>query len=176
MSRPARARLVCIVLGRSPPDYLNDRFAEDWCLEPGRIPEPSYRRLDGSQATAGPHQRGEEISRRNSSSGRPYSTSGSELPPAADGKSRTPCGSSTFLQPLIGCAPGQYVDERRRSPARGAWRWRQIHRTFFAACWASGRSVVAGRLAGAFRNIGRNEDRGSDPASNASCRSPGTRV
>ena len=145
--------MVCILLVVSA-DYLNDRFGEDWCLSPER----SLSLHMGDWTV--PKQL---LARSPKGGNKPtkllFDTSvfdvRLELPPGADREVKS--GLRIFNVPaaLIACAPGQFTahpDELRAALAMVAEPSGLLRRLL-----DGGRTVVAGRLAGGFRNIGRNE-------------------
>ena len=135
-------------------NYLNDRFGEEWCLSP----EQSLSLHIGDWTV--PKQL---LVRTPKGGNKPtqllFSTSvfdvRLELPPAGDVEVKNGLRIVNLPAALIGCAPGQYVDHA--DDLRAALAMVPDPSDILRRLLGSGRSVVAGRLAGAFRNIGRNE-------------------
>jgi hypothetical protein len=135
-------------------DYFNDRFAQDWCLSP----EQSLS-LHIGEWTVPKQLLARSPKGGNKPTGLLFGTSlfdvRLELPPAGDREVKN--GMRIFNLPaaLIACAPGQFThhpDEIRAALAMVAEPSDLLRRLL-----GSGRTVVAGRLAGGFRNIGRHE-------------------
>jgi hypothetical protein len=135
-------------------DYLNDRFGEDWCLSP----EQSLSLHMGDWTV--PKQL---LVRSPKGGNKPtlllFGTSvfdiRLELPPAGDIEVRSGLRVVNLPAALIGCAPSQFADHP--NDLRAALAMIPDGTDILRRLLGSGRSVVAGRLAGAFRNIGRDE-------------------
>jgi hypothetical protein len=135
-------------------NYLDDRFGKEWCLSP----EQSLGLHIGDWTV--PKQL---LVRSPKGGNKPtqllFGTSlfDVRLEPPPPGDSEVKNGLRIFNLPaaLIACAPGQFADHSdvlRASLAMVAEPSDILRRLL-----GSGRTVVAGRLAGGFRNIGRNE-------------------
>jgi len=135
-------------------EYLNDRFGEDWCLSP----EQSLSLHIGDWTV--PKQL---LVRSTKGGNKPtqllFGTSifdvRLELPPAEDREAKNGLRIFNLPAALIAAAPGQFTDhpdELRAALAMIAEPSDLLRRLL-----EGGRTVVAGRLAGGFRNIGRNE-------------------
>jgi hypothetical protein len=135
-------------------EYLNDRFGENWCLSP----EQSLTLHVGDWTV--PKQL---LVRSNKGGNKPtpllFGTSifdvRLELPPADDREVNN--GLRIFKLPaaLIACAPGQFSDHS--DDLRAALAMVAEPSDILRRLLGGGRTVVAGRLAGGFRNIARNE-------------------
>jgi Fic/DOC family len=133
-------------------DYLNSRFAEDWCLSP----EQSIQLHAGNRSV--PRQL---LVRSPSGGNKPvellHGTSLFDIrlnmPPPADMVVKD--GLRLYLLPaaLIGCAPGRFATYPL--DLRTALAMISDPSDLLARLLDGGHTVVAGRLAGAFRNIGR---------------------
>jgi hypothetical protein len=135
-------------------EYLNHRFGEDWCLSP----EQSISLHVGDWTV--PRQL---LVRSTKGGNKPtpllFGTSvfdvRLELPPPKDRTIKQGLRLFDLPAALIACAPGQFTahaDELRAALAMVAEPSELLRRLL-----DGGRTVVAGRLAGAFRNIGRHE-------------------
>ena len=135
-------------------DYLNDRFQENWCLSP----EQSLALHIGDWTVP------KQLLVRSPKGGNkptqlPFGTSifdiRLELPPAEDRAASHGLRMFNLPAALIACAPSQFVghpDELRAALAMVGEPSDILRRLL-----GNGRTVVAGRLAGGFRNIGRSE-------------------
>ncbi len=132
--------------------YLNHRFGAEWSLSP----EQSLSLHAGNRAV--PHQllvRSPKA--RNQVTPLPHQTSlldvRAALPP--EGHREEKDGLRVFSVPaaLIACAPGYF--SQNPTDAGAALAMVRDASDVLALLLAGGQSVVAGRLAGAFRNIGR---------------------
>jgi hypothetical protein len=132
--------------------YLNERFAKDWSLSP----EQSLALHAGNQTV--PRQllvRAKKA--RNNITNFPHGTSlldvRATLPEAQDIEERN--GRRLFSLPsaLVACAPGFYT--QNPTDARAALSMVRDASEVLPRLLEGGRSTIAGRLAGAFRNIGR---------------------
>ena len=134
--------------------YFNYRFGEDWCLSPeqslclhiGDWTVPKQLLVRSPQGG-------------NKPTGLLFGTSlfdvRLELPPAGDREVKN--GMRIFNLPaaLIACAPGQFIQQADH--VRAALAMVAEPSDILRRLLGSGRTVVAGRLAGSFRNIGRGE-------------------
>ncbi len=135
-------------------NYLNHRFGEEWCLSP----EQSLSLHIGDWTV--PKQL---LVRTPKGGNKPtqllFGTSvfdvRLELPPAGDVEVKNGLRIVNLPAALIGCAPGRYVGHA--DDLRAALAMVPDPSDILRRLLGGGRSVVAGRLAGAFRNIGRNE-------------------
>jgi hypothetical protein len=135
-------------------DYLNDRFGEDWCLSP----EQSLRLHIGDWTV--PKQL---LVRSTKGGNKPtqllFGTSIFDLrlalPPVEDREVRN--GLRVFNLPaaLIASAPGEFTG--RPDDVRAALAMIAEPSELLRRLLGGGRTVVAGRLTGGFRHIGRNE-------------------
>jgi hypothetical protein len=135
-------------------EYLNDRFEADWCLSP----EQSLRLHIGDWTVP------KQLLVRSSRGGNKptqllFGTSifdiRLELPPGQDCAIRNRLRVFNLPAALIASAPGQFTahpDDLRAALAMIAEPSDLLRRLL-----QGGRTVVAGRLAGGFRNIGRHE-------------------
>lgn len=134
-------------------DYLNSRFADEWCLSP----EQSISLHTGNWTV--PPQL---LVRSPRGGNKPvrllHGTSlfdvRLELPPAANVTTRERLRVYTLPAALIGCAPGQFA--AHPVDLRTALAMVADPSDLLARLLEGGHTVVAGRLAGAFRNIGRD--------------------
>jgi len=135
-------------------EYLTDRFGEAWCLSP----EQSLSLLIGDWTV--PKQL---LVRSPKGGNKPtellFGTSvfdvRLELPPAEDRETKSGLRIFNLPAALIACTPGQFTDHPdalRAALAMVAGLSELLRRLL-----EGGRTVVAGRLAGGLRNIGRNE-------------------
>ena len=132
--------------------YLNERFGAEWSLSP----EQSLSLHVGNRAV--PHQllvRSPKA--RNRVTPLPHETSLLDVRAAlpAEGQREEKEGLRLFSMPaaLIACAPGYF--SQKAIDARAALAMVRDASDVLALLLAGGHSAVAGRLAGAFRNIGR---------------------
>jgi hypothetical protein len=135
-------------------EYLNDRFAEDWCLSPEQslslhIGDWTVPRQLLVRSTKGGNKPTQLL----------FGTSvfdvRLELPPAGDRELKNGLRIFNLPAALIGCAPGQFTDHP--DDLRAALAMVAEPSDVLRRLLGGGRTVVAGRLAGGFRNIGRNE-------------------
>jgi len=132
--------------------YLNKRFGTKWSLSP----EQSLSLHVGNRAV--PHQLVVRSPKaRNRVTRLPHETSLLDVRAAlpAEGQREEKEGLRLFSVPaaLIACAPGYFP--QKATDARAALAMVRDASDVLALLLASGYSAVAGRLAGAFRNIGR---------------------
>jgi hypothetical protein len=132
--------------------YLNERFGMEWCLSP----EQSLSLHVGNRAV--PRQllvRSPKA--RNRVTPLPHETSLLDVRAAlpAEGQREEKEGLRLFTVPagLIACPPGYFP--QKATDARAALAMVRDPSEVLALLLAGGHSAVAGRLAGAFRNIGR---------------------
>src|SRR3970040_1736337 len=132
--------------------YLNERFGTEWCLSP----EQSLSLHVGNRAV--PRQllvRSQKA--RNRVTPLPHETSLLDVRAAlpAEGQRQEKEGVRVFTVPagLIACAPGYFP--QKATDARAALAMVRDPSEILALLLAGGHSAVGGRLAGAFRNIGR---------------------
>ena len=132
--------------------YLNERFGTEWSLSP----EQSLSLHAGNRAV--PQQLVVRSPKaRNRATPLPHKTSlldvRAALPP--EGQKEEKGGLRVFSLPaaLTACSPGYFP--QRSTDARAALAIVRDASDVLALLLAGGHSVVAGRLAGAFRNIGR---------------------
>jgi len=135
-------------------DYLNDRFGNDWCLSPEQslnlhigdwtIPKQLLVRSPkgGNKPTQLLH-------------GTSVFDVRLELPPADDVEVRDRLRIIKLPAAIVGCAPNQFA--ARPDDLRAAMAALPDATDLLRRLLAGSHSVVAGRLAGAFRNIGRAE-------------------
>ena len=135
-------------------EYLNERFGADWCLSP----EQSLS-LHIGDWTVPKQLLVRSTKGGNKPTGLLFGTSvfdiRLDLPPAEDREVRNGLRIFNLPSALIACAPGQFTahpDDLRAALAMVAEPSDLLRRLL-----GGGRTVVAGRLAGGFRNIGRNE-------------------
>ncbi|MGM0632510.1 MAG: Fic family protein [Pseudomonadota bacterium] len=132
--------------------YLDARFGDDWCLSP----EQSIALHAGNRAVP------KQLLVRTRKSGNnlitlPHGTSlldiRADLPPPGDRTNIQGMRAYTLPAALIACAPGNY----RQNPTdmRAALSLTGDASDLLARLLDGGHSTIAGRLAGAFRNIGR---------------------
>jgi Fic/DOC family len=134
--------------------YLNDRFGEDWCLSP----EQSLSLHIGNWTV--PNQL---LVRSTKGGNKPtqflFATSlfdvRLELPSAGDCEIKNGLRIFNLSTALIACAPTQFTDHS--DGLRAALAMVAEPSDILRRLLSGGRTVVAGRLAGGFRNIGRNE-------------------
>ena len=135
-------------------DYLRDRFGEDWSLSP----EQSLSLHIGDWTI--PKQL---LVRSPKGGNKPtellFGTSVFDmrlgLPPADDVEVNNGLRAFNLPAALIGCAASHFAEHSDH--LRAALAMIPEETDILRRLLASGRSVVAGRLAGAFRNIGRDE-------------------
>ncbi len=135
-------------------EYLKDRFGEDWCLGA----EQSLSLHIGDWTI--PKQL---LVRSPKGGNKPtqllFGTSvfdvRLELPPGADREVKNGLRIFNLPAALIACAPGQFT--ARPDELRAALGMIAEPSDLLRRLLDGGRTVVAGRLAGGFRNIGRNE-------------------
>lgn len=132
-------------------NYLNERFGTDWCLSP----EQSLNLHIGNWTIP------KQLLVRSPKGGNkptqlPYGTSifdiRLELPPAQDVEILNSLRIINLPAALIGCAPGEFA--ARPIDLRAALAMLPDASDVLSRLLAEGHSTVAGRLAGAFRNIG----------------------
>lgn len=132
--------------------YLNDRFGTEWSLSP----EQSLSLHAGNRAV--PHQllvrspkAGNEVTKL------PHETSlldvRAALPPEGQREEKEGLRLFSLAAALIACAPGYFP--QNPTDARAALAMVRDASDVLVLLLAGGHSAVAGRLAGAFRNIGR---------------------
>lgn len=135
-------------------EYLNDRFGEDWCLSP----EQSISLHIGDWTV--PKQL---LVRSTKGGNKPtqllFGTSvfdvRLELPPAADREVKNGIRIFNLPAALIACAPSQFT--AHPDALRAALAMVTEPSDLLRRLLDGGRTVVAGRLAGGFHNIDRNE-------------------
>jgi len=132
--------------------YLNERFGTEWSLSP----EQSLSLHAGNQAV--PHQLVVRSPKaRNRATPLPHETSLLDIRAAlpAEGQREEKEGLRLFALPaaLIACSPGYFP--QKATDARTALAMVRDASDVLALLLAGGHSALAGRLAGAFRNIGR---------------------
>lgn len=133
-------------------DYLNRRFGAGWCLSPEQslslhagdwaVPKQLLVRTPkgGNKPTALLH-------------GTSVFDVRSELPPCGDIEQKLGLQVMKLPAALIACAPGEYA--ARPATTRAALAMVPNASEVLRGLLAGGHSKVAGRLSGAFRNIGR---------------------
>lgn len=133
--------------------YLNQRFGKEWCLSP----EQSLSLHAGSWSV--PRQllvRSPKA--RNKVTGLPHGTSLLDvralLPAAGDMKEKEGIRIFSLESALIACSPGYF--SQNATDARAALSVIRDAAGILARVLEGGHSTIAGRLAGAFRNIGRD--------------------
>jgi Fic/DOC family len=134
--------------------YLNDRFGKDWCLSP----EQSLNLHVGNWTV--PKQL---LVRTPKGGNKPtrllFDTSvfdvRLDLPPSGDIEVRNGLNVVSLPAALIGCAPSHFADHP--DDIRAGLSMIPDGTEILRRLLGGGRSVVAGRLAGGFRNIGRDE-------------------
>jgi hypothetical protein len=124
-------------------------------LESGAVAQPSYRRLDGSQAVAGPGTPKGGNKPTQLLFGTSVFDVRLELPLADDIEVKNGLRVINLPAALIGCAPSYFAEHP--DDLRAALSMIPDATDILRRLLGSGRSVVAGRLAGGFRNIGRDE-------------------
>jgi len=135
-------------------EYLNDRFGDEWCLSA----EQSLSIHIGDWTV--PKQL---LVRSPKGGNKPtrllFETSlfdvRLELPPAEDRETKNGLRIFNLAAALIACAPGQFND--RPDDLRTALAMIVEPSDILRRLLGGGRTVVAGRLAGGLRNVGRNE-------------------
>jgi hypothetical protein len=135
-------------------EYLNDRFGEDWCLSP----EQSLSLLIGDW-TVPKQLLVRSIKGGNKPTRLLFVTSvfdiRLELSPAADRDLKNGLRIFNLPAALIACAPGRFTDHP--DDLRAALAMVVEPSDILRRLLGGGRTVVAGRLAGGFRNVGRDE-------------------
>jgi hypothetical protein len=135
-------------------EYLSDRFGEGWCLSP----EQSLS-LHIGDWTIPKQLLVRSIKGGNKPTQLLFGTSvfdiRLDLPPAEDMEVKTGLRIFSLPAALIACAPGQFADHP--DDLRAALAMVVEPSDLLRRLLDGGRTVVAGRLAGGFRNIGRNE-------------------
>jgi Fic/DOC family len=135
-------------------EYLNERFGEDWCLSPEqslslRIGDWTVPKQLLVRSTRGGNKPTELL----------FGTSvfdiRLDLPPADDREVENALRIFKLPAALIACAPGQFTDHP--DDLRTALAMVAEPSDLLRPLLDGGRTVVAGRLAGGLRNIGRNE-------------------
>jgi hypothetical protein len=135
-------------------EYLNDRFGEDWCLSPEQslslhIGDCTIPKRLLVRSTKGGNKPTELL----------FGTSvfdiRLDLPPAPDREVENGLRIFNLPAALIACAPGQFADHP--DDLRAALAMVAEPSDLLRRLLNGGRTVVAGRLAGGFRNIDRNE-------------------
>ncbi len=131
--------------------YLNERFGTEWCLSP----EQSLSLHAGNRVV--PHQLVVRSPKaRNRATRLPHETSLLDVRAAlpVEGHREEKEGLRLFSVPaaLIACSPGYF--SQKATDARAALAMVRDASDVLALLLAGGHSAVAGRLAGAFRNIG----------------------
>jgi hypothetical protein len=134
--------------------YLNERFNEEWCLSP----EQSLGLQTGNWTVPA-----QLLVRSPKGGNKPtellYGTSVFDLrlepPPATDIEVRDGLRIYTLPAALIACAPSQFA--AHPLTLRAALAMVRDASDVLARLLDGGHSTIAGRLAGAFRNIGRNQ-------------------
>lgn len=134
-------------------DYLNERFGDDWCLSP----EQSISLHTGDSTVPG-----QLLVRSPRGGNKPinllYGTSifdvRLDLPPRSDIEVLNGVRLYALPAALIACAPSQYI--ARPFALRAALAMIRDASDVLKRLLEGGHSKVAGRLAGAFRNIGRS--------------------
>jgi len=133
-------------------DYLNSRFDTAWCLSP----EQSIS-LHAGDWTVPKQLLVRAPKGGNKPTGLLHNTSvfdvRSELPPPGDTERKLGLLVMKLPAALIACAPGEYA--ARPTTTRAALAMVPNASEVLRGLLAGGHSKVAGRLAGAFRNIGR---------------------
>ncbi len=132
--------------------YLNERFGTEWSLSP----EQSLSLHAGNRAV--PHQLGVRSPKaRNRATPLPHETSLLDVRAAlpTEGQREEKEGLRLFSLPaaLIACSPSYFP--QKATDARAALAMVRDASDVLALLLAGGHSALAGRLAGAFRNIGR---------------------
>lgn len=133
--------------------YLDSRFGEDWCVSP----EQSISLLTGNWTV--PRQLLVRAPKGgNKPTGLLHGTSlfdvRLQMPPQADRESLEGMRLYSLPAALIGCAQAQFA--ARPTELRAALAMVREPSQVLRRLLAGGHSTIAGRLAGAFRNIGRN--------------------
>jgi hypothetical protein len=135
-------------------DYLNTRFNTAWCLSP----EQSIS-LHAGDWTVPKQLLVRTPKGGNKPTGLLHGTSvfdvRAELPPGGDIETKDGLQVMKLPAALIACAPGEYAAHSAR--ARAALAMIPNASDVLRGLLAGGHSKVAGRLAGAFRNIGREK-------------------
>jgi len=135
-------------------DYLNERFGEDWCLSPEQslslhIGEWTVPKQLLVRSTKGGNKPTQLL----------FGTSifdiRLELPPVEVREVKNTLRIFNLPAALIASAPGQFTDHP--DDLRAALAMIAEPSDLLRRLLDGGRTVVAGRLAGGFRNIGRNE-------------------
>jgi hypothetical protein len=135
-------------------EYLNGRFGEDWCLSPEQslslhIGDWTVPKQLLVRSTRGGNKPTELL----------FGTSvfdiRLDLPPGDDREVKNSLRIFNLPAALIACAPGLFIDHP--DDLRAALAMVGEPSDLLRRLLDAGRTVVAGRLAGGFRNIGRNE-------------------
>ena len=133
--------------------YLNERFGAEWCLSP----EQSLSLHAGDRAV--PAQLLVRASKaRNNVTRLAYDTSilevRSNLPAAGDTEDKEGLRVFSLASALVACAPGFFT--QNPTNVRTALSMAPDASNLLSKLLEGGHSIIAGRLAGAFRNIGRD--------------------
>lgn len=133
--------------------YLDSRFDEDWCVSP----EQSISLLTGNWTV--PRQLLVRSPRGNNKPtefihGTSIFDVRLDLPPAADREVKDGVRLYKLSAALLSCSPAQFAS--RPTEMRAALAMVQDASDLLSRLLEGGRSTVAGRLAAAFRNIGRD--------------------
>ncbi|MBS0416505.1 MAG: Fic family protein [Proteobacteria bacterium] len=135
-------------------EYLNNRFGDNWCLSPEQslsihIGDWTVPKQLLVRSTKGGNKPTELL----------FGTSifdvRLDLPPAEDREIKSVLRIFNLPAALIACSPGQFADHP--DDLRAALAMVAEPSDLLRRLLEGGRTVVAGRLAGGFRNIGRNE-------------------
>lgn len=133
-------------------DYLNSRFGEDWCLSPEQSVHlhAGNRNVPRQLLVRSPRGGNKPIELLHGTS---LFDIRLNMPPPADVTVKD--GLRLYMLPaaLIGCAPGEFA--AHPLDLRAALAMISDPSDLLARLLGGGHTVVAGRLAGAFRNIGR---------------------
>jgi hypothetical protein len=133
--------------------YLDERFADQWCLSP----EQSLF-LHVGQRTVPRQLLVRAPKGRNKPTGLPHNTSlfelRAELPP--EGSRETLHGQRAYTLPAALIHSGASLFAENAAEARAALAMVRDSSDVLAILLEGGHSTIAGRLAGAFRNIGRD--------------------
>src|ERR1700722_18008525 len=134
--------------------YLSERFGAEWCLSP----EQSISLLTGDW-TVPKQLLVRSPGGNNKPTGLLYGTSvfdvRLDLPPSPDIEIRDGVRIIILAAALVSCAPSHYV--AHPTALRAALAMVPDASNVLSRLLAGGHSKVAGRLAGAFRNIGRDQ-------------------
>lgn len=136
------------------PAYLGERFGDEWCVSPEQSLSLHIGNWQVPKQLLVRSPKG-----GNKPTGLLYDTSifdsRLELPPTPDSEIKEGLRIYTLPASLIGCAPGEY--KRRPAELRAALAMVKDASDLLARLLERGQSVVAGRMAGAMRNIGRTQ-------------------